>query len=56
MRDKHYQVFSARLENKIVEELKNRRQNFKSWNLLFKQLVDNSHIPKHPLTKPKKKA
>jgi len=39
MLDKHYGVFSVRLDEKIIEELKNRRQNFKSWNLLFRKLL-----------------
>jgi hypothetical protein len=40
MLDKHYGVFSARLEDKIIDELKNRRQTFKSWNLLFRNLLN----------------
>lgn len=38
-RDLKYDVFSVRLSEDIVNELKKRRQNFKSWNLLFKELL-----------------
>lgn len=39
MRDKHYEIFCARLDEKNLQELKRRRENFKSWNLLFKDLL-----------------
>ena len=39
MRDKHSVVFSERLEDKIIDELRKRRKNSKSWNLLFKKLL-----------------
>ena len=45
-RDLKYDVFSARLENKIIEELKNRRRTFKSWNLLFRKLLYGTDKPR----------
>ncbi len=39
-RDLKYAVFSLRLSDEVIEELKKRRQNYKSWNLLFKDLLN----------------
>lgn len=39
MRDEHYKIFSARLSDEVTVELQKRRQNYKSWNLLFRQLL-----------------
>lgn len=38
-KDIKYKVLSMRLSDEVIKELKNRRQNFKSWNLLFKELL-----------------
>lgn len=38
-KDIKYEVFSMRLSEEVIEELKKRRQEFKSWNLLLKQLL-----------------
>lgn len=38
-RDIKYKVFSARLSDEIKQELENRRKDFKSWNLLFRELL-----------------
>lgn len=34
-----YSVFSVRLSDEIQEDLNKRRKEYKSWNLLFKQLL-----------------
>lgn len=39
MRNLKYRVMSLRLSDEVIEELNNRRKNFKSWNLLLKQLL-----------------
>ena len=41
-RDIQYKVLSIRLSDEVIEELKKRRKNFKSWNLFFKELLDDS--------------
>jgi len=39
-RDKHYKQFSnARLEKEMIEWLKKENENYKSWNLFFKELI-----------------
>jgi len=40
MRDLKYNIWSVRLSEEVIKELKIRRQNFKSWNLLFKYLLN----------------
>jgi hypothetical protein len=39
MRNKHYKVWTVRLNEEVIKELKLRRRKFKSWNLLFKVLL-----------------
>ena len=40
MRDKHYKVFSVRLEEEVKKELQKRRREKKlSWNLFLKELI-----------------
>ncbi len=47
-RDIKYDVFSIRLSDEIIQELKKRRQNYKSWNLLFKDLLNGEiQLPKN---------
>lgn len=38
-KDIKYKVFAARLSDEVTEELRNRRNEYKSWNLLFKELL-----------------
>lgn len=39
MRNEHYKVMSLRLSDEVIKELKLRRSQFKSWNLMFEQLL-----------------
>lgn len=36
-----YKVLSIRLSDDIIKELKQRRKQFKSWNLFIKSLLKN---------------
>lgn len=42
-RDLKYDVFSARLSKEVIEEFKKRRDNFPSWNLLFRDLLKDKN-------------
>ncbi len=46
-KDLKYSVFSARLSDEVIEELKKRRNLKKSWNLLFKELLDDGKRSKN---------
>jgi len=39
MKNTNYKVNSFRLEEEVIKELKNRQKNFKSWNLMFRDLL-----------------
>ncbi len=39
MRDINYKVMSVRLSDEVIKELQNRRQKFKSWNLMYRNLL-----------------
>ena len=39
MRDLKYKAMSFRLSEEVEQELTKRREKFKSWNLLFKELL-----------------
>lgn len=39
-KDIEYKVFSVRLSDEVIEELKKRRKTLRSWNLLFKELLE----------------
>jgi len=43
-RDIKYDVISFRLSAEVIEELKKRRRNSKSWNLLFKDLLKGKKV------------
>ena len=40
MRNKHYKIYSFRLDEKTIKELKNKK-GFESWNLFFLDLLNN---------------
>lgn len=40
MRDLKYKLRSFRLSDEVLEDLDKRRRNYKSWNLLFKELLN----------------
>lgn len=44
MRDLKYQVLSMRLSDEVIEELQKRRKNFKSWNLLVRDLLNMTNF------------
>jgi len=39
-KDLKYRVFTMRLSEEVIKELKNRRVFVKSWNLLIKELLN----------------
>ncbi len=47
MRNLKYKIWTVRLSYEVIEELKKRRQNEKSWNLLLKKLLDDSKRSKN---------
>lgn len=41
MRDKHYKIRTIRLDDKVWEDLKDKRRKSKlSWNLFIKELIN----------------
>lgn len=47
MRDKHYKTFSIRLDDSLIIELKRKKEHYKSWNLLIRDLLNNQKKGKY---------
>jgi len=51
MKNKEYKVISFRLDPEVTEELEKNREKFRSWNLLFRDLLFENKQSKLKLKK-----